>query len=318
MSSTTNRRRAPHRLGRWLFVATLALFWALLITSGMDRFQRPGPTAVAYTFEAQSLEGVTGLRLEEAGDNTSKMSVRVVLDDVPEVRIIVQLRRGDGDEPETLPGKFPGLTAAREGDTLVLRWTQVRELGAAQPRRHGKSSVWMDEIVLPARFRHLALTRARIEAQAPVERLEVVGQAIAVRGTVTHLDLWSTQCRPCGAWKVPGVAEDVAQCAQRTRRGTAALEVNAARMRSLRVDARAGQLDLSETQGLESAVLHLGDSVALSVDRAAVLEKARGSSGDAAPGVPVACSVPATAPTPVPVLSAYTSQAEGPPIRKVP
>lgn len=318
MNPSVARRHPPPRRGRWLFLATLLLFWMLLFASGMDRFKRPDPAAVAYTIEAQALAGVTGLRLEEAGDNASRLLVRVVLDDVPDVRITVQSRPGDGDDPDPLFGKFPGLTATREGDTLVLHWTEAPAPAGAQPRRHGKSMVWMDEIVLPTQFRHLALARARIEAQVPVERLEVAGQAIAVRGTVQHLDLWSTQCRPCGTWRVPGVAEDPAQCAERTRRGTASMEVNAARMRSLRVDARAGQLDLSETQALESAVLQLGDSVALSVDRASVLEKARGSARDAAPGQPAACGLPAAAATPVPVLSAYTAQAEAPPVRRLP
>ena len=318
MSTPVAPRRAPPRRGRWLFLGTLLLFWTLLFTSGMDRFKRPEPTAVAYTVEARALVGVNGLRLEEAGDNASRLSVRVVLDDVPDVRITVQSRHGDGDGPDTLPGKFPGLTATREGDTLVLHWTDVPAPAGAQPRRPGKPAVWMEQIVLPTQFRHLALARARIEAQAPVERLEVAGQAIAVRGTVTHLDLWSTQCRPCGTWVVPAVAEDPAQCAERTRRGTASMEVQAAGMRSLRVDALAGKLDLSETQGLQSAVLQLGDSVALSVDRASVLEKARGSTRDAAPGLPDACGVPATAPRPVPVSSAYTSQAEDAPVRQMP
>ncbi|KRC27966.1 hypothetical protein [Acidovorax sp. Root217] len=318
MSTPVATRRAPPRRGRWLFLGTLLLFWTLLFTSGMDRFKRPEPTAVAYTVEARALVGVNGLRLEEAGDNASRLSVRVVLDDVPDVRITVQSRHGDGDGPETLPGKFPGLTATREGDTLVLHWTDVPAPAGAQPRRPGKPAVWMEQIVLPTQFRHLALARARIEAQAPVERLEVAGQAIAVRGTVTHLDLWSTQCRPCGTWVVPAVAEDPAQCAERTRRGTASMEVQAAGMRSLRVDALAGKLDLSETQGLQSAVLQLGDSVAVSVDRASVLEKARGSARDDALGLPDACGVPAAAPRPVPVSSAYTSQAEDTPARQMP
>lgn len=318
MSTPVAPRRALPRRGRWLFLATLLLFWTLLFTSGMDRFKRPEPTAVAYTVDAQALVGVTGLRLEEAGDHDSRLSVRVVLADVPDVRITVQSRRGDGDDPDTLPGKFPGLTATREADTLVLHWTGVPAPAGAQPRRPGKPSVWIEQIVLPTQFRHLALARARIEAQAPVERLEVAGQSIAVRGTVADLDLWSTQCRPCGTWVVPAVAEDAAQCAERTRRGTASMEVHAAGMRSLRVDALAGKLDLSETQGLHSAVLQLGDAVALSVDRVSVLEKARGSARDAAPGLPGACGVPAAAPRPVPVSSAYTSQAEDTPVRQRP
>lgn len=308
MSTRVARRRAAPRRGRWLFLAIVLLFWTLLTVSGMDRFKRPEPTAIAYAIEASALAGVTGLRLEEDGDSASRLSVRVVLDEVADVRVTVQSRRGDGDDADTQPGKFPGLSATREADTLVLRWTEVPAPGGASTRRHGKSAVWMDEIVLPAQFRHLALARARIEARTAVEHLAVAGQSIAVRGAVRHLDLWSTQCRPCGAGSAPALAEDVAQCAERTRRGTASLEVNAARMRSLRVDARAGQLDLSETRGLEHAVLQLGDAVAVSVDRASVLEKAPASA--ATPHMPAACGVPAAASTPVPLLPT-TVQAEG-------
>ncbi|MES2611613.1 MAG: hypothetical protein V4679_15305 [Pseudomonadota bacterium] len=312
MSAVAARRRAAPRRGRWLFLATLLLFWALLSLSGMDRFKNPEPIAVAYAIPVQALEGVTGLRLEEGGGNAPRLSVRVALDEVPEVRITLRSRPGEGDGPDAPPGTFPGLTATREADTLVLHWTEVPAPAGAQPRRHGKTTAWMDEIVLPTQFQHLALARARIEARASVERLEVVGQSIAVRGAVKHLELWSTQCRPCGAGMAPARAEEVAQCAERTRRGIASMEVNAARMRSLRVDARAGQLDLSETQGLERALLQLGDSVALSVDRASVLEKARGSARGEALGMPAACGGSATASAPVTLLPASPAPAEGP------
>lgn len=311
MSATATRRHALPRRGRWLFLATLLLFWALLALSGMERFKRPEPTVIAYAIPAPALEGVTGLRLEEGGGNAQRLAVRVVLDEAPEVRITLRARRGEGEDPDTLPAQFPELTARREADMLVLRWTEVPAVAGVPPRRHGKSTVWMDEIVLPAQFRHLALARARIEARTPVERLEVVGQAIAVRGAIGRLDLWSTQCRPCASGTTPALAEDVAQCAERTRRGTAALEVNAARMRSLRVDTRAGQLDLSETQGLDRALLQLGDSVALSVDRASVLEKARGNDRGEPLGMPPACGGPATDPAPVQLLPANPPQAEG-------
>lgn len=307
--STAPRRRAPPRRGRWLFLATLVMFWTLLALSGMDRFKKPEPVVVAYAIPSDALAGVTGLRLDEGGGNAPRLAVRVALDDVPDVRITLQSRREDGEDPDAPPGE-PGLTATREADTLVLRWKAVPAAVAMGPGRHGKAAMWMDEIVLPTQFRHLALARARVEARTPVGRLEVAGQSIAVRGAIGQLDLWSTQCRPCGAGTVPALAEDVAQCAERTRRGTASLEVNAARMRSVRVDARAGQLDLSETQGLERATLQLGDAVALSVDRAAVLEKARaGATGDALQA-PAACDVSAVAPVPVKLLPARAPQAE--------
>jgi len=82
-------------------------------------------------------------------------------------------------------------------------------------------------------------------------------------------------------------------------------------MRSVRVDARAGQLDLSETQGLERATLQLGDAVALSVDRAAVLQKARGGAAGGVLQAPPACDVSAVAPVPVQLLPAKAPQAEG-------
>lgn len=305
--SMAPRRRAPPRRGRWLFLATLVLFWALLALSGMDRFKKPEPVALAYAIPADALAGVTGLRLEEGGGNAPRLAVRVALDDVPDVRITLQSRHGESEDPDAPHGE-PGLTATREADTLVLRWKAAPATAAMG--RHGKAAAWMHEIVLPTQFRHLALARAHVEARTPVERLEVAGQSIAVRGAIGQLDLWSTQCRPCGAGTVPALAEDLAQCAERTRRGTASLEVNAARMRSVRVDARAGQLDLSETQGLERASLQLGDSVALSVDRAAVLQKARGVAAGGALQAPAACDVSAVAPVPVQLLPARTSQAE--------
>lgn len=306
--SASPQRRAPPRRGRWLFLATLVLFWTLLALSGMDRFRKPGPVAVAYAIPAQALIGVTGLRLDEGGGNAPRPMVSVALDEVPEVRITLQSRRGEGEDTRGPPDEPPRLIATREGDTLILRWLHGPVAAVVESGRHGKAAVWVDEIVLPTQFRHLALARARVEARTPVERLEVAGQAIAVRGAVGHLDLWSTQCRPCEAGIAPALAEDMARCAERTRRGTASLEVNAARVRSLRVDARAGDLNMSETRGLERAALQLGDAVSVSVDRAAVLERAR--AGGEALQAPSACSASIGASMPVELLPARASFTE--------
>ncbi len=286
-------RRAPRRLGPRLFVAVLVVFWSLLAWSGRDFFKRPDPADAVYTIRSDDLAGVTGLRMEgENGSSSHGPMVQVVLDGTSQVRISLR-SRGDGDEDASPPsGEVPRMTATREGDTLVLRWTGIG--GGSLPMRGPKAMHWMDEIVLPAQFQHLALARAVIQVRTPMDQLVVAGQEIAVGGHVRHLDLWSTQCRPCNGTAVQAPAGDEPQCVQHRRRGTDELQVKAAHMRSLRVNARAGQLNLSQTDPLERVDLQLGENVALSLDRAGLLERVRRTADSQALQVPAICSAPPT------------------------
>ncbi len=281
-------RRAPRRLGPRLFLAALAVFWTLLVWSGRESFKRPEPANAAYMVRAEDLAGVTGLRMEgENGAPGHGLLVRVVLNSTSTVRI--QLRsRGDGEEEGSRPpGEGPRMTATRERDTLVLRWAGTG--GRPLPMHGPKAMHWMDELVLPTQFRHLALERAVIDVRSPMDHLTVAGQEITVGGEVRHLDLWSTQCRPCKAAAADAPTGDGRPCAEQRRHGMDELTVKAAHMRSLRVNARAGQLGLSQTGQLERVDLQLGDSVALVLDRAGLLEKLH-RSADPQAQAPAVCS----------------------------
>lgn len=267
-------RRAPRRLGPRLFVAVLVVFWILLAWSGRDSFKRPGPAEAVYTIRSEDLAGVTGLRMEgENGSPSHGPLVRVVLDGTSQVRISLRSRGNEDEDASPASGEAPRMSATREGDTLVLRWTGIG--GGPLPMRGPKALHWMDEIVLPAQFQRLALARAVIEARTPMDQLVVAGQEITVGGHVRHLDLWSTQCRPCKVIDAQAPAGDEPRCVQPRHRGTDELQVKAAHMRSLRVNARAGQVSLLQTDPLERVDLQLGDSVALSLDRAGLLERVR-------------------------------------------
>lgn len=288
-------RRAPRRLGPRLFVATLAVFWIVLAWSGWDSFKRTGPAEAVYTIRSEDIAGVTGLRMEgENGSPSHGPVVRVVLDGASQVRISLRSRGNEDEDASPPSGEEPRMSATREGDALVLRWTGVG--GGPLPMRGPKAMHWMDEIVLPAQFQHLALARAVIEARTPMDQLVVAGQEITVGGHVRHLDLWSTQCRPCKAAAAQAPADDGPQCAQHRHRGADELQVKAAHMRSLRVNAQAGQLSLSQTDPLERVDLQLGDGVALSLDRAGLLERVSRPADSQALQAPVVCTALPTGP----------------------
>jgi hypothetical protein len=287
-------RRAPPQRGRWLFLAILLAFWALLILTAADRFKKPEPADLAYAIPAQALAGVTGLRLEGEGPD-SLARVQVVMGYAPDVRITVPAPGGSGLEspdPDT-PAEEPlRVLAEREGDTLVLRWMAAPGPGGRMPRGGVKSQPRISEIALPSQFRRLALPHASVEVRAPVAHLEVAAESVSVRGTVDHLDLWSTQCRPCQAGLPPARAGDgvAAQCEEQTQRRQGLLEVTAVDMRSLRVNARAGRLNLGRTQWLKGATLQLGDTVALSMDSARPLALAIQEAGAPEMQVPAICT----------------------------
>lgn len=305
MSADLRRRPAPQRRGRWLFLGILVTFWSLLAATGMNRFKRPDPKGLAYTIAPADLAGLTGLRLEGVEDAQDRgRGVEVVIDAASVVRITLKARGGDGDgdDLDLSGGGQPWMTARREGDTLVLRWADVPK--DRQPARGAKRIPWVDRIVLPVQFQHLALPNGRIDVRVPMEQLAVAGQEITVQGAVRQLDLWSTQCRPCRAGALPQPAEDGAvQCEQRQARYPDKLAVAAGQMRSLRVNARAGKLALSDTENLAAVDLQLGGSVALSLDRADLLPRLR--VGGDTPGMPApaACpSGPAVPSRPVPLM----------------
>ena len=288
--SARSLRRAPRRLGPLLFAGALVVFWILLAWSGRDSFKRPDPAGAVYTIRSEDLGGVTGLRMEgENGPPSHGPVVRVVLDGTAKVRISLRSRGDDEYEDGSLsPGEVPRMTATREGDTLVLRWAGIH--GGPLPMRGPKAMHWMEEIVLPAQFQHLALARAVIEARTPMDQLMVAGQEITVEGAVRHLDLWSTQCRPCKAAAAQAPTDDEPECARHRHHGRDELQVKATHMRSLRVNARAGDLSLLQTDQLERVELQLSDSVALSLDRAGLLDRVSRPADSQALQVPAVCA----------------------------
>lgn len=293
--SAGSRRRAPQRRGQWLFLFILVIFWGLLAASGTDRFKRPDPTGLAYTISQEDMEGLTGLRLEGSEDGEERRrGVEVVIDAASVVRIALKFRDHrdylDGDDHEPPDGGQPRMAAHREGDTLVLRWVGV-PTGVRQSARGVKQMAWMDKIALPVQFQHLALANGRVDVRMPMERLAVAGQEITVRGAVRHLDLWSTQCRPCHAGALPQPADDGAtQCEQRQAQYPDKLAVAAGQMQSLRVNARAGKLGLSDTGNLAAVDLQLGGAVALLLDRADLLPRLRVAGDTPGTPAPAACT----------------------------
>lgn len=157
------------------------------------------------------MRGVTRLRVEgndgDAGWNHQyRPETEVLLDNTDEVRLTVRARKIEAQDP-TASGARARLTATRENDTLVLRWTHPP--GGPQPAQ----PPWVSAIELPARFGELTLEHASIKARSALARLQVSGRAIDVEGPIAALDLRSTQCqRPCkkqapaaGGRRAPGM-----------------------------------------------------------------------------------------------------------------
>lgn len=272
------RAAAPRLRGPWLFAGVWLLFWALLAASGLDRFKFTEDGVQRYLLPAAQLEGVTRLRIEgDPGDTQGYApTTKVLIAPSSTVSLALMARHGArrGAAREAHPFGGPAalpLAAVREGDTLVLRW-RPRPSPEGGPAA-ADEDVWISEIMLPPQFGHLVLSHALVEVLEPVERLQVAGQSVEVRGHVAHLDLRSTLCRRCAG---PSDA-DSAACheAERLARD-AKLEVAARNMQSVRIAADAGQVEIGGSQGLRRLDLHLGDGVALSVDRAGALRQAGG------------------------------------------
>lgn len=274
-----DRAAAPRARGPWLFAGVWLLFWALLALSGRDVFKVAEDGVQHYLLPAAPLEGVTRLRIEgDPGESqgyarATNVLIRTSSTVSLTVRTSIDGRRGRAgrtSHPLEGPAALP-VAAVREGDTMILRWRpRVSTEGGPAP---ADEDVWISEIVLPQQFAHLVLSHALVEALDPVERLHVAGQSVEVRGHIAHLDLQSTLCGRCA-----GSSEaDSFACDQQQRLARAAkLEVAARSMQSVRVAADAGQVELLATEGLRRLDLHLGDGVALSVDRAGVLRQAGG------------------------------------------
>jgi len=292
-AQTHSRAGAPRKLGPWWFAGLWIVFWALLVVSGFDRFKAPDGNGRLYMLSAAQLTGVTRLRIDgEPGDADAYASPpRLVLSGSSVVTVSVQSRsdgrrRGSSrGDPRPGPRAEPPLVAVREGDTLVLRWLQRPALPDAQATH--ANDEWIGEIVLPMQFKDLALSNAQVDAMDPVERLSVSGRSVEVRGSVAHLDLQSTRCGRCAASDAKGTisqnGEDDCETRPRYRREDT-LEVSAAKMQSVRIVASVGQVTLKDTEGLQQLELRLGDSVALSVDRAGALKLARNAAEDASSG----------------------------------
>lgn len=297
MARFRSRAGAPRKLGPWLFAGVFVMFWVLLAISGMDRFKAEDGDSRQYTVPAAQLQGVTRLRIEgDPGDARGYVpTTRVVLRSTSDVTLNLHLRREGrrkGARAATpAPGAEPPLVAVREGDTLVLRW--LPRTPSPTAGSDDLQEQWLGEIVLPARFQHLALSHALVEVLDPVEQLHVSGRAVEVRGLAAHLDLQSTQCQRCAEVGAAAAPDDSSACDEQTHPGrNAVLEVNAKNMQSVRVVAGVGNVKLNETRLLRQLDLQLGDSVGLLVDRAAVLRLGRGAGG----GVAGAAQGPVVAP----------------------
>ncbi|MBW8462868.1 hypothetical protein [Acidovorax sp.] len=276
LSLRTLPARPPRTWGAWLFAGVLLAFWGVLALSGADRFEALEPDGPRYVLKATQLEGVTRLRIEgDSGADQDYWPVtRVLLGGAPEVVLSFRfLHEGPGREKADLPQAAPPLVATREGDTLVLRWVAPRSRKAHRARdEDGKGNVWMDELVLPAQFQALALSHAAVQARTPLERLQVSGRQIEVDGPVAHLDLRSTHCKRCGETRAEAEGQGEGECGGLPAwvRG-ATLAVRAERMQSVRIVAAQGAVALKDSQHLQQLDLQLGDSVALSLDRAGAL-----------------------------------------------
>ena len=269
----TKAQRAPRKWGPWLFAATVVIFWLLLALSGRGYFKKLEQADQRYAVKAAQLEGVTRLRIEGDGGDAQGYwpATRVLLGGAPEVELSIRMRPADrdGKAASGQPGGQPPLSAVREGDTLVLRWTTPRRENAGPP---GRPEAWMNEIVLPAQFQELALSHAAVEARTAVERLQVSGRSVTVEGPVAHLDLRSARCAPCAAQQATAGDEACPPGPDRARRSReASLEVTARGMQTVRIGAGAGEVTLRDSEGLQRLELRLAPAVALSVDRAGAL-----------------------------------------------
>lgn len=273
------RAAAPRPRGPWLFAGVWLLFWALLALSGMDRFKFSEDGMQRYLLPAAQLEGVTRLRIEgDPGDTQGYApATKVLIRSSSTVSLAVMTRhdrrRGRAARAADPTGGAGGLplVAVREGDTLVLRWRpRASPEGGSAP---ADENFWISEIVLPRQFGHLVLSHALVEVLDPVERLQVAGQSVEVGGEVAHLKLRSTLCGRCS-----GLSDANTQVCEQARRlaRDAKLEVAARSMRSVRIAADSGQVELRGTEGLQWLDLRLDDGVALSVDRAGALRQAGG------------------------------------------
>jgi hypothetical protein len=287
MARFRSRAGAPRKLGPWLFAGVFVTFWLLLAISGMDRFKAKDGDSRQYTVPAAQLQGVTRLRIEGDSDDAQGYvpPTRVVLSNTSDITLSLHLRREGrrkGARAQERPGWHaePPLTVVREGDTLVLRW-KPREL----PQNAETSDVqdqWIGKIKLPKHFQGLALSHALVEALEPVERLQVSGRSVEVRGEVAHLDLQSTQCGRCAAGGPASADTNDAACDERATKGkNPLLEVSAKNMQSVRIEAWEGNVKVGDTERLKQLDLQLGDHVALLVDRVAVLRLPRGVDGNA-------------------------------------
>lgn len=300
LSSRPLPARPPRTWGAWLFAGILLAFWGVLALSGADRFKALEQDGPRYVLKAAQLEGVTRLRIErDSGADQDYWPVtRVLLGGSPEVVLSFRFRHeGPGREKADLPQAAHPLVATREGDTLVLRWVAPPAQEANRARgEDGEGAVWMDELVLPAQFQALALSHAAVQARTPLERLEVSGRQIEVEGLVAHLDLRSTHCKRCPVTRAGAEEQGEGECGGLPAwvRG-ATLEVNAKRMQSVRIVAARGAVALKDSQHLQQLDLQLGDSVALSLDRAGALGLLpRKQPG---PGAGDACNDESTPPT---------------------
>ncbi|MBV7540286.1 hypothetical protein [Acidovorax sp. sic0104] len=298
---------APRPRGPWFFAGIWVVFWGLLALSGLDRFKDLEGAERTYAVHAAQLAGVTHLRIEGDPGETQGYApqTRVVLGGASEVALTLQnrydgLRRSTRKPAENAAEARPEppIAAVREGDTLVLRWLPaVRARGAEHSEGDGDDGdMWIREITLPPQFQSLALSHALVEALEPLERLRVSGRSVEVRGQVAHLDLQSTLCGRCA--RVPA-GRDAAACEERAQRGRdASLEVMAGAMQSVRIAAEMGQVVLKDTERLRNLELHLGDGVALSVDRAGVLRLASNAAGHSDGGGCAVASGPGPTPGP--------------------
>lgn len=297
---------APRARGPWFFAGLWIIFWLLLALTGLGGFKNLESAERRYAVPASQLVGVTHLRIDgDPGEARGYApQTRVVVGSGGDDLVLTLQSRHEGRRARahraaqagTPARPEPPVAAMREGDTLVLRWLPpVRAPGAAPSAADADDDdTWIREITVPAQFWHLRLSHALVDALEPVERLQVAGRSVEVRGQVSQLDLQSTVCARCAP--AAGGAQDPDCDARDPRARGASLEVVAGGMRSVRIAAEVGQVALKSTQRLQQLDLRLGDGAALSVDRTGVLRLAR-----VAPAEPEAgCNAPGAAPAAAP------------------